>query len=85
MRKCVYLSIPLPLAPEAPTGVTGAALDFNALRVTWTPPSVPNGVITDHLVSYSIHYVHEHRVHTPAASLHGVSTRQATRELTMDV
>ncbi len=77
---CICLSPPL--APEAPTGVTGAPLDFNALRVTWTPPS---GIITDHFVSYSIHYVHEHRVHTPAASLHGVSTRQATRELTMDV
>ncbi len=84
---CIFLfpSLPIVIAPEAPTGVTGNTLDFNALRVTWTPPSVPNGIITDHFVGYSIHYVHEHRVQTPAASLHGVSTRQATRELTMDV
>ncbi len=49
--------IVLVLVHNAPTGVTGAALDFNALRVTWTPPSVPNGIITDHLVGYSIQYV----------------------------
>ena len=39
------------LVPEAPTDVSAQQVEFSMLNLSWTLPTVTNGIITDHAVS----------------------------------
>lgn len=50
----LYLCISLCVAPgDSPATIVSFALDHTSIRVTWAPPSLPNGEITQYTIYYS--------------------------------
>ena len=50
LLKCMYS---IPIAPETPPlDCSGIANSSTSIDITWSPPVMPNGIITDYNVSY---------------------------------
>lgn len=50
----LYLCISLCVAPgDSPATIVSFALDHTSIRVTWAPPFLPNGEITQYTIYYS--------------------------------